>query len=465
METNANGDCQQPYHVFRIVVKLKEDLHLHFLLEKFQKKFPGISINGLFNSLSNENIKKIVHRARKSDPTYRPPDFFSFYAINCPEHTDPNEVLQSVVRNENVELAYIENGPISPPSVPTNDGLYNRQEYHAEAPCGINACYAWKFKGGKGDSNVKFIDIEQGWILNHENIFAKTFRNTGLNYKDFQDHGAAVLGVVCMQNNSNGGVGIVPSTNVQVISQWRPDGFMNTADAIMTALSHLNYGDIILLETQAFETLESDKALPCEFHEANFQAIRLATELGIIVIETAGNGSLGSRKGNDLDVFEFNGKKIFDQNSTDFRDPGAILVGAATASIPHRRISYSNYGSRVDCYAWGENVPTAGSYPESSGNATDKYTRKFSGTSAAAAIVAGAAIAVQSICEENFGYRLSPKQMRDIFKNDFYGTASANGRLIDKIGVMPDLKKIIQKKLKIKKKINRSFKNSVTINS
>ena len=33
--------------------------------------------------------------------------------------------------------------------------------------------------------------------------------------------------------------------------------------------------------------------------------------------------------------------------------------------------------------------------------------------------------------------------MRDVLSSDLYGTSSADGRANDKIGVMPDLKKII----------------------
>jgi hypothetical protein len=56
-------------------------------------------------------------------------------------------------------------------------------------------------------------------------------------------------------------------------------------------------------------------------------------------------------------------------------------------------------------------------------------------TSSASAIIAGAAIVVQSIVAASGKRRLSPAQMRDILSNN--GTAS------DRIGVMPDLKKII----------------------
>ena len=111
--------------------------------------------------------------------------------------------------------------------------------------------------------------------------------------------------------------------------------------------------------------------------------------------------------------------------------------------VPHSRINYSNYGKRINCYAWGEWVDIGQSDRASPGGVILRYTRGFSGTSSASAIIAGVAIAVQSISETRYNMRLSPSQMRNILSSDQYGTASVNGRTRDKIGVMPDLKKII----------------------
>ena len=119
------------------------------------------------------------------------------------------------------------------------------------------------------------------------------------------------------------------------------------------------------------------------------------------------------------------------------------MVAGATASVPHTRIYNSNYGNRIDCYAWGEKVFTAGNFPNSSEGAIDKYTEKFSGTSSAAAIIAGVAISLQGMMEANLNFRIGPVEMRRILSSEFYGTPSANGISVDKIGVMPDLKKII----------------------
>src|SRR5262249_7272540 len=132
------------------------------------------------------------------------------------------------------------------------------------------------------------------------------------------------------------------------------------------------------------------------------------------------------------------------------RDSGTIMVGASTSTdrspLPTIRIQNglrygTNFGARVDCYAIGENIETTAK------NGTPPYTPFFDGTSGASAIIAGAAISVQSIAEATYGFRLSPQQMRSILSNNLYGTPSLNGRDIDKIGVMPDLRRIIDMEL------------------
>ncbi len=127
------------------------------------------------------------------------------------------------------------------------------------------------------------------------------------------------------------------------------------------------------------------------------------------------------------------GRKTLNPSGPDFRDSGAILVAAGSDAIPHDRIRHSNFGNRIDCYAWGERVSTAGSHLGSPEMAINSYRKKLSGTSSAAAIIAGAAILIQSITESNHHFRLGPKQMRQILSDDLLGTPSANGRSIDRI--------------------------------
>jgi hypothetical protein len=77
--------------------------------------------------------------------------------------------------------------------------------------------------------------------------------------------------------------------------------------------------------------------------------------------------------------------------------------------------------------------------------ANNTYTHQFGGTSGAAAIVAGVAIALQSMMEANHQCRLYPKQMGEVLGSLCYGTESGLGTAEDRIGVMPDLEKIATK--------------------
>jgi serine protease len=172
---------------------------------------------------------------------------------------------------------------------------------------------------------------------------------------------------------------------------------------------------------------------PVEIADATYDAIRLATALGIVVVEAGCNG------GYDLDAYtNLSGKKIFDRTSADFRDSGAIMVGAGSSAAPHSRLSFSNHGNRIDCYGWGENIDTTTT--NSAGTDNTGYTGGFSGTSGASPIITGAALLVQSLAQAALGYRFSPRELRRILVA--YGTASS-APSTDKIGVMPDLRAII----------------------
>src|SRR5512140_894502 len=94
-----------------------------------------------------------------------------------------------------------------------------------------------------------------------------------------------------MVDNKIGGIGIVPNARGHVVGVQRTvnDGPVeNPPDAILDAASYLKLGDVMLLEMQ---TADNDSALwPIEVEDAEFDAIRLATAMGITVVEPAGNG-------------------------------------------------------------------------------------------------------------------------------------------------------------------------------
>src|ERR1044072_464909 len=212
------------------------------------------------------------------------------------------------------------------------------------------------------------------------------------------DHGTAVLGTVVGVDNTVGIVGIAPGvSSVRVVSRFEASGGrgstaesdVNVASAIAHAVSIMSPGDVLLLEVQR-------DFLPTEIDEVDFHAIRLASSKNIIVVEAAGNGNA------NLDAWtNDDGLHLLDRANwtSDALDSGAIMVGSCKSALPHNRLvglgagTGSNYGSRLDCFAWGEDIVTTG-YGHMNPEADDDhaYTDDFGGTSGAAAIIAGAAL-------------------------------------------------------------------------
>jgi hypothetical protein len=123
---------------------------------------------------------------------------------------------------------------------------------------------------------------------------------------------------------------------------------------------------------------------------------------------------------------------------------GAFALPSTTTQYPKacKNRGYwhidSNFGSRIDCFAWGESVYTT------CGNAE---TSSFGGTSAAAAIVAGAVILMQALAKAKLGTAYETKLetgqlLRQILTSTGTKPASDNP-VTNPIGVMPNLKTFI----------------------
>ena len=255
---------------------------------------------------------------------------------------------------------------------------------------------------------------------------------SGVNQAYF-GHGTAVLGEVVAVDNTLGGVGIAPRAGARVVSQYRTATDYDTAEAIISAVRAMDFGDVLLLEAQTTHPSMAGY-LPVEVYTDAHDAIRLATALGVVVVEAGGNG------GNDLDTLTIGGAQILNRTAAGFRESGAVMVGAASAGAPHSRLGFSNFGSRIDCYGWGDGIDTTGD--GWTGNLTNSYTTSFGGTSGASPIISGAALLVQSISQASLGFRHSPAQVRTMLADTTTGTSSANPA-IDRIGVMPNLRSIV----------------------
>ena len=404
-----------------------------------------VQIDALITSRGEQEIADLIERAKELDPTYEPADFTAWYQVRLkPQNLSgvPGGIGFDLRRKigvdhfigrlnelDEVDGVYVlREGPPPKSAVNwSNNPRSPNQGYQMAAPVGIDSHFAWNVPGGDG-TDTGFVDLEQGWNLNHEDLAAAGVTLISGENKAWFSHGTSVLGEVLMVDNMVGGVGHVPKTWGRVISQHQPNGY-NTASAILGAATVMRPGDVLLLEAQEWDPVSGKYYWPVSIADANFDAIRLATALGITVVEAGCNG------GYDLDAYvNLNGKQIFNRSSADFRDPRSIMVGAGSSTVPHARLSFSNYGSRIDVYAWGENVDTAAT--DEKGTDNTAYITWFNGTSSASPIIAGAALAVQGIAQKQ---KLSPIKMREVLSK--YGTPSQYP-LTDRIGVMPDLKLI-----------------------
>jgi subtilisin family serine protease len=393
----------------------------------------------LVTSVSVDQLLKLEDRARQSE--FAPVHSLTWYwRVDARAVTKPiEEVLAEFSDLPEVDFAYREQS-VSDPEVNRSVNFSALQKYLDPAPTGIDARSAWT-QGADG-TGMHFIDLEKAWFLGHEDlptpklIFQSNAAKSG--FIDSADHGTAVLGAIAGVDDGRGIVGIAPRlASVRVVSHFEAASGTDShvADAIAAAVAAQPAPHVLLIEVQ-----RGMPELPTESDVADFNAIGLAVSNGVIVIEAAGNSGTNLNKWLDAA-----GHKRMNRASADFLDSGAILVGAATSSTPHERLPESNFGSRVDCYGWGEDIVSAGygDLHHSQGDNT-RYTQAFGGTSGASAIIAGAALLVQGLHRKAKGSLLSPAQMRLLLSDRATATPQGPTTILKNIGVMPDLRQIIQ---------------------
>jgi hypothetical protein len=405
-------------------------------------------------------------------------DLSAFFRVEADE--DRLEELAEAVRHNPVvisayiqpptELPVLNNMLPSPTTPPSNTPDFtNRQTYlESAAEGGVDARHAWSQAGGQG-SDVKMIDIEFAWNLTHESLahhraplLAGAPRNGGLNSRN---HGTAVLGVTSAGQNGFGITGICPEANVQTITNV---GGMSAAEAILLAADMLAPGDILVLEMHRpgprhnFASRSDQRGfIAVEWWPYDLAAIQSAVSLGIIVVEAAGNGW------EDLDGSVYDTNPRFPSAwQNPFRrtqqDSGAIIVGAGAPPPgthgnnhgPARsRLDFSNYGAALDAQGWGREVTSCG-YGDLQGGQDENlwYTDRFSGTSSATPMVAGALACVQGVRKANGMRACTPYQIRSLLRQNTGSlqqdgasriTGATKNPKSERIGNLPDLNLLI----------------------
>lgn len=402
----------------------------------------------------------------------------SYWRVDLRPYPDRvGEVVTALQGLSEVDLAYRELVATDPQEAPQGDDYAEDQAYLDRAPVGVGARWAAKQlaqldqldqSSNSGQPPVILVDVEQGWEEYHKDLknlgnFHPTpvygANRAGTSYGPGH-HGTAVLGQLAPLSGVEGAAASV--AEFRLASHYRGgqpspgDPFADTeghvAAAIVNALATpgdfpsgldptayaaTSLGDILLLEVQR-------ALLPTEVDEADLDAIRLATALGVTVVEAAGNG------GQDLDRYRHpvTGRAL-NRRSSAFVDSGAVMVGAAFAALPHDWAPFSNFGTRLDCYGWGESVTSCGYGDLDGGNEpTQAYTNTFSGTSSAAPMIAGAAALLQGLHRRQTGNSLAPLPLRALLADPATGTPQGPN-VGGFIGVMPDLEALVQDHLQL----------------
>ena len=403
--------------------------------QQLTSQFPGavLSLNRLMTSQTADQIAALLDTARNRSGQ-EPPNLLSLMAIDFNGLVDSQALVTAVRALPFVEFAY-EESPLAPASVdPSDDPLAPLQAYLLPAPFGIDAFFAWSLAGSDG-ANVKFVDIERGWQLTHEDLKGANIVELNTGVPAEIGHSTACLGIVLAQDNDKGIVGIAPKVKGAIVSSIMP----SLPDAFLLTVGFLEAGDVLLIEEQTVD------GKPVEMDPHIALLIRALTLLGIVVIEPAGNGIPavigGPNVGHDLNLALRPDGTSLDRGMFNFVDSGAIMVGARQSAA--RAITlFSCFGTRVDCHAWGEGIVTtssvAGPFGPYMGLNPLAGDTGFGGTSGASAIIAGTAVVLQGIARAR-GTPLTSTRMRELLSGSF-NTGTDNP---DNISTMPNLREAV----------------------
>ncbi|HEU4453428.1 MAG TPA: S8 family serine peptidase [Longimicrobium sp.] len=389
----------------------------------------------LFGLVPAERLDGLERAARERSG--RPaPDLRSWHRVSLAPGADVDAVLAVLRALPEVEHA----NPAPRPAPPPTPDFSAYQTYFSPAPAGSDAEYARTLPGGRG-AGVMLVDLEYGWNFNHEDLGIGYWMLISGNLAPdpwayqcgaaldhapyYTEHGTAVVGELYARDNGFGVTGAVPDATLRLATPmfWV---FYYPALGVLNAAGQMSPGDVLLLEMQHRDPY--GQYGPIENEPSVYDAIRTATQAGIIVVEAAGNGNLS------LDPPNFGGR--FDRG---VMDSGAIIVGGGNAALAHSSISGSNYGERVDVQGRGEWVTTTGyGCLHWGGSPASAYTGSFSGTSSASPIVAAAAVSIQGYLKATGRPVLTPAQMRALLVAT--GTPQTGTR---KIGPYPNLREAV----------------------
>jgi hypothetical protein len=372
-------------------------------------------------------------QARSGRPA---PDMRLWYRLKLPAGTDVEATLAALRNRMDVIHADVAPDIAPPPQLGPTPDFFDMQGYLRPAPQGTGADFSLADPRTRG-AGITIADLEYYWTADHEDLQLDPVAthiggDAWPQYTNFADeHGTAVFGEMVAKDNGYGVTGGVPDATMRGMSPTRRNANGSTSyvpgPALVYLAQFLNPGDVVLIEQQTVGPNGGTAYVPLEWTQSAFDAMRMITDLGAIVVETGANGS------QNLDAPEMQGR--FDRN---VRDSGAIIVGAASPTT-RAALNFSSYGTRMDLQGWGQGITTTGLNGNlfggtSPANLTRRYTSSMNGTSGAGPIVTNAVVAVQSYLKATGRPLLTSAQMIELLRAT--GTPQTGTRLV---GPLPNI--------------------------
>jgi hypothetical protein len=392
------------------------------------RKTSATSVEPLVEGISQDRASRLSDKATEVSGSSTP-DMSSWYRFRLPLGADAGEALALLRSSPVVSSASRAPEAVKAPSTPDFSAS---QLYLGPAPVGTNTEWVRDNEPRARGAGIRVVDLEYYWTASHEDLQLPATADLGggtfVQYPNFDDeHGTAVFGIMAARDNGFGVTGGVPEVTMSGISPVESDTSYNPSGALTFVASKVRRGDVVLIEQQI--PGPNGELVPLEWQQSSFDAIRNLSNLGVVVVETGGNG------GQDLDNPIFSGR--FDRS---VRDSDAIIVGAGD-SVTRSPLFFTSRGSRMDLQGYGDSVVTTGGsnsllQGSGPGERNIRYTSGFSGTSSAGPVVANAVVAIQSYLKAAGAGVMTADQIADVLKQTGTPQGSPGS---GQIGPLPDI--------------------------
>ncbi|MFW9969450.1 MAG: S8 family serine peptidase [Candidatus Odinarchaeota archaeon] len=294
---------------------------------------------------------------------------------------------------------------------------WNVNVLDAEEVWGIQDGFDWDVIPGKpAGQGVNVLIIDTGIKNGHEDLAGNyvdgyDYWDWGLSFPDDDDgHGTKCAGIIAMEDNGKGALGVAPKANLYVARVGATRDFLYVPyvqraieDAEFTWYDDDPTNNIHIISM----SFAGDNSLGAALHEEIFKAY----EAGIVMVASVGNNGVAEIK-------------------CPASNPYVLAVGAVEKEIINNlwsgnvvRSNFSNYGdgeymyltlltgSHLDVVAPGKDIYTTNK------NSINDYVYDFGGTSAAASHVAGVAALIISQDLQNNKRDLSVADIYTILRN------------------------------------------------